>query len=331
VTLRSTALDPVRQMVQVAGRYRSPRRWRVQARVNRRMTVPPLPRARRVPGSIWAVGIVRDEVDVVLATLDQLFAQGIDRILVADNGSVDGTRELLLERAAEDPRLFVARDSEPAHHQSEKVTFLAHHAWRAGADWIVPFDADEWFFAAGESVAACLRGQPVDVGIVSARMYQMVRVSGPDPIGVDTGFVLDASPVLPGKVAFRAHPLAEVHSGNHWATRVGRAVTELHLAHALYRSRDQVARKVRQGAAAERLAAGELSVSRGVHWARGARLGDAELDAVWEAISTGRPEPRLAVEAHGPMVTVRPLSWTTWDPHHEVPVRPPVWPGAELR
>ena len=79
------------------------------------------------------------------------------RPTTAPSSSRWSTREFLLNLASRDPRIHVALDEEPAYHQSEKMTWLAHCAWRAGADWIVPFDADEFWFAPGRSVAEALR------------------------------------------------------------------------------------------------------------------------------------------------------------------------------
>ena len=118
--------------------------WTAQVRAIKRMTLPTLPRRRRTMGEVWGVSVVRDEKDVLEAAVKHLFDQGIAHVLIADNRSTDGTREHLLEWAAADARVHVALDEEPAYIQSQKMTWLAHCAWRAGADWIVPFDADEF-------------------------------------------------------------------------------------------------------------------------------------------------------------------------------------------
>jgi len=290
---------------------RRPARWSVIRRVVKAMSLPDLPRSRRIPGAVWAVSVVRDEADIVELVIDHLLEQGVDGILIADNGSVDGTRELLERRALRDPRVHVAIDAEPGHHQSEKITWLAHHAWRAGADWVVPFDGDEFMFAEGQSLAAHLRAS--DAGMIYASFHHMVPV-GEGPVDADSVFVMDATSAFPGKVVLRSHPLAVVASGNHEAFRTGPVQVGLHVAHAIYRNPAQVARKLRQGAAAERLAGQRIAIKRGEHWAAGAALGDDQLAELWAGMVRGEAVPQLGVPAVGPMVRVRPVQWSTWDP-----------------
>lgn len=288
---------------------------RAQRRVRRAMTLPALPRRRRQAGQIWAVSVVRDEADVIAKVIAHLLAQGIDHVLVADNRSHDGTRQLLEQLARDDSRVHVAVDDEPAHLQGHKISRLAYAAWRAGADWVVPFDADEFFFARGESVGDFLRGQTAD--IVHVAMHHLVPEVA-DSITADSAVWFDCHDSFPGKIAFRAHPLAVVAQGNHSVARVGAATTGLYLAHAQYRGPQQVARKIRQGAAAEALAAKAVSLRIGDHWETGATLTDDAILDAWHALSSGRPEPRLKYLALGPVIRLRPFAWQTWDPHGEV-------------
>ena len=277
----------------------------------RRMTLPRLPGRPRQAGEVWGVSVVRDELDVLPLVIDHLLRQGVSRLLIADNRSVDGTREFLLDLAARDPRVHVALDEEPAHHQSEKMTWLAHRAWRAGADWIVPFDADEFWFAPGRPLAEALRA--TDAGIVHAHFHHMVPVDpGPADL-LAAEFILDATPAPTGKVALRSHPLAEIHPGNHAASRVGGESVGLAIAHAQYRSPTQVARKMRQGHAAAQLTGEDLSWFS-PHWASGAALSDPEILQVWNHISHGLADARIDYRAVGPMLRLRPLTWPTWDP-----------------
>jgi hypothetical protein len=291
-----------------AREYGDPRRWGRLARAARRVDLPPLPRRGRREGEVWAVSTVRDERDVVGAVVQHLLDQGVDHVLVADNRSTDGTYELLSEMADSDPRVHVARDHEPVHIQSEKNTRLAHRAWAAGADWVVPFDGDEFWFARGRGLADHLRQETNDV--VFGDFLHMVTVE-PATDARDATYLLDSTRAFPSKVAFRTHPLAVVGHGNHEVARVGGRGRGLYVAHAIYRSQEQVTRKFRQGLTA---AAKAPAPVLGEHWRAGASLDDAVIDDVWRTITAGLPDPRIRWAAAGPMVRVRPGRWPTWDP-----------------
>lgn len=272
------------------------------------------PRRRR-DGSVWAITMVRDEADIVSLVIDHLLRQGVDTILIADNGSVDGTLELLAERAFDNRRIILLRDHESAYYQAEKMSNLARVAWWLGADWVVPVDGDEFWFAEGMLLAEWLRGCGADV--VHASLHHMVPVD-PGALGRRTAFLLDASQSIPGKTALRSHPLALVGPGNHDAMRVGERVAGLRVAHVPYRGPRQIARKFRQGLAAHALAEGTADV--GGHWAKGAAMSDDVIDDVWRTISGGLPSPRVDFPARGPMVRCQPLAWETWDTDHVVPI-----------
>ena len=293
--------------------YRQPRRWWWMHRAKRGLRIPPLPRSRRRPGEVWAVSMVRNEVDIVGEVVRHLRRQGVDHVVISDHGSTDGTRELLEQLSADDPHVHLVLDVEPVFYQSEKITYLARRAWRAGADWVIPFDGDEFWFARDVPVADFLRATGDDV--VFGAFHHMVKTS-PGVAGPDATYLLDPVPAFPSKVAFRSHPLAVVIPGNHDVARVGRRGHGLYVAHAQYRDPEQVARKLRQGMAA---AGATLDPLMGEHWRDGARLDDEVISEVWEAISSGRPDPRIHFAAAGPMVSVTPGGWSTWDPRDQVP------------
>lgn len=311
MTLRSE----IGQAAWVASRFRRPRRWAALLRSARGLNLPPLPRTPRGRGTIWATMMAKNEIDILPLVIDHTLAQGIDHILVVDNGSTDGTAEFLRERAAKDDRLHVGTDTEPTHHQSEKTSLLAHHSWRNGADWIVPIDADEfWFASDGRTVGQLLRN--CTYAIAFASWHHMIPTA--PTLGLDTEFQLSPTPDPTGKAAVRSHPLLEIHSGNHNATRVGpQGAPGLCVAHAIYRSRDQLARKLRQGAAA---LAGAGPAIRGANrrWLSGERLTDADFDDIWTHLSTGLPDPRIDWVLPAPPILTQPLRWTSWDPHGQL-------------
>jgi len=279
--------------------------------VQKGMLLPPMPSRRRSPGEVWGIAMVKNEIDVLPSVIQHMFEQGIDRILVADNGSTDGTLEYL-KGLADGLQFHVAIDSEPGYYQSAKMTRLARAAWRSGADWIIPFDADEFWFGDRETLAEGVRH--IDGDVVSARIYNVFpRRSG------DWG--MDVSPQLHGKVAFRSHRLALLGMGNHDVDRPGRRVplegAHLQIAHLPWRSFDQFVNKVRQGRAAYE--ATDLAPALGNHWRHMGQQKAEELKGQWARILDGKPVPGMHWCPRGELVGVDIRSWRTWDPFHVVP------------
>jgi hypothetical protein len=264
---------------------------------------------RRLPGSIWACSIVRNELDIIDRTVDHLFRQGVDHVLVADNGSTDGTLERLLARAALDERLHVAVDREKRFFQGAKMTRLAQVAAAAGADWVVPFDADEWWFAEEMTLAEYLAGTGANQ--VTAEVFNAV----PSPEGNESQtaahYLLDSRSTGWIKVAFRAHLFARVAFGNHAVGRVGSRESGLYIAHLAYRSESHLRRKLVQGAAA--VEAAEAAEGVCYHWRWGARLDEAELADAWRNVASGRPEPRIDWLGLSDPQLSKLQSWTRWE------------------
>jgi glycosyltransferase involved in cell wall biosynthesis len=125
-------------------------------------------------GEVWAITMVRDEEDIVRATVGNMLTQ-VDRVLVADNLSRDNTRTILNQMAYRYPKqLEVVNDDEPGYYQSRKMTSLALRAYQEGARWVVPFDADEYWVGSLGTIAETLRAHDHDFGIVTAELYDHV-------------------------------------------------------------------------------------------------------------------------------------------------------------
>lgn len=217
---------------------------------------------------IVAVSVVRDEADIIERTVRHLFNEGVDRLVVADNRSVDGTRDILVELAREYP-MTVLDDPEPGFYQSSKMTALAELAGGLGATWVVPFDADEMWMALEGPLAATLDQSPWDVEL--AVTFE-VRPDG----------AVAAEPKRLHKVAVRYVDGMRIHDGNHEADHPGRRhLGSLMIHEYQWRSLEQVRRKVRQGTAA--LITAGLPESSGAHWRTLAALDDDELAAWWAA------------------------------------------------
>ncbi len=117
---------------------------------------------------IFGLSVVRNEADIIRLTVLHHLAVGLDRLLIIDNGSTDGT-DCVLCQLSRDSRVEWSRD-EGVFRQGEMLTTLARRAAAQGADWVIPFDADEFWYAPQSNIrrvlesptAAALRVRIVD-------------------------------------------------------------------------------------------------------------------------------------------------------------------------
>lgn len=228
---------------------------------------------------IIAVTMMRDEADVAARVVRHLLAEDVDRVLVADNCSTDGTGDLARDAGAD-----VHLDPELGYWQADKMTRLAQQAAAFGATWIVPFDADEvWYSLDGRSIRSWLTTCPYDV--VNAYGYDHIARLD-DPAGHPFDAIRWRRPdhqPFP-KVCFRPHPNMRIHQGNHGVDHPGRRTAGLAYRHFQYRSLEQLTRKVRQGAQAYELTT--LPATEGAHWRALAGCTDAELAAAWDRLTS---------------------------------------------
>ena len=223
---------------------------------------------------VWGISMVRDEADILPAVLAHMVAQ-VDRLLIADNGSTAGTAGILAAY-----RVDVVHDPDPAYRQSQKMTALAHQAREAGAEWVVPFDADElWTAPEGERIADYLTSLR-DIDVAVATLYDH-RTTDRDPRGADVVARMPWRLPQPGglpKVACRTDPNLTIAQGNHdadYGRKDRRNYGGLIVHHYPYRSPEQFIRKSRNGSAA--IAAADLPLSSGAHWRAYGRMTDDEL------------------------------------------------------
>lgn len=212
----------------------------------------------------FGVSMVRDEADVIAGTLRHL-ADEVDRLIVADNGSTDGTGDILRDLARDLP-LTVLDDPEPAYYQSAKMSALAERAAGMGATWIVPFDADELWVASAGRIRDVLADLDADIAHADLLNHFCTAIDprGDDPFRTIGWRQRDVAP-LP-KVAFRWEPGAVVHQGNHGVSLPsgGSAKAALEVRHFPYRSAAQFVRKAINGAGA--YARTDLPADQGAHW-----------------------------------------------------------------
>lgn len=215
---------------------------------------------------VYGISLVKNEADIIRPILEHMLTQ-VDHIIVADNGSTDGTREILKSLPIQ-----VIDDPEVGYWQSDKMTRLADKARKQGADWVVPFDADElWLMRSRRRIADGLNALPESLAVVAADLWDHVS-TGIDPDEPNPLKRIEwrrDTPVHLPKVACRTQAGMRIEQGNHSVTYprnhfLGTVNNLLTVRHFPYRSVEQFIRKVRQGAAAYK--ATNLPESMGAHW-----------------------------------------------------------------
>ena len=190
---------------------KTPQQWRDQYAAIRGIRIfnTPSIHYRGPRTEVWGIAMVKDEIDILPSVIDHMFQQGVHRLLIADNLSHDGTREYIRERSTHDSRIIYAEDNYIPYVQSEKMTWLAHLAWRYGARWVIPFDADEFWYAPSDTLAKFL--QTCQSSVIYAGFHHSVPVTENPSDVINTELIMDTANSFPGKVAFRAHPLAGLY------------------------------------------------------------------------------------------------------------------------
>lgn len=268
-----------------------------------------LPALPHVSG-IWAVAMVKNEQDVIIDSIEHLYAQGIDQILVVDNLSTDSTYAMLQDLSQKYP-LIVGKDHEPAYYQSAKMTILSDLALAHGAQWVVPFDADEFWYGTDGSLSQVLKENSSGSRILQASIYNQF----PQPDGT---WLIDTQAHHDVKVAFKPTKHSIVQMGNHAVLRSGVPELEkLMIIHRPWRSLEQFIRKIRQGARSLELT--NLPQELGYHWRVLGESSDAELEELWNKLVTGQEVPEVvAWRPKGKLTTLATKTPQSWSEVSEV-------------
>jgi hypothetical protein len=198
--------------------------------------------------------LARDEIDVIDAQLAFHLNAGVDFVVATDNGSIDGTAEIL-ERYESAGRLHLIREPADDMRQSEWVSRMARlAATEFGADWVINADADEFWWPRSGSLKEVLESIPERFGVVRGAWRHFLPRPETEPDVFERMTVRLHMPAAPGdkqtiyhahqKVAHRARHDVTVAYGNHDATaptglRAFRSWYPIEVLHFSFRSRAQ--------------------------------------------------------------------------------------------
>jgi glycosyl transferase family 2 len=205
--------------------------------------------------------LAKNEVDVIDANVSYHLSAGVDFIVATDNGSTDGTLEIL-ERYEGLGVLELIREPSSDFQQGAWVTRMARLAAKRGADWVINADADEFWWPRAGNLKEALERLPERYGIVHGLWRPFVP--RPDDgeffgerltirLSMQAAINDPTNPFRPArKATHRAHPDIRVRDGNHDVE--GTPLVTLHgwypleVFHLPLRSRAQVERKYEGGA-----------------------------------------------------------------------------------
>jgi hypothetical protein len=290
--------------------------------------------------------LCRDEADILESMLRFHLAQGVDRIIATDNGSVDGSLEIL-KRFERRGQLTLLQEPEHTHDQAVWVTRMARMAAAMGADWVINSDADEFWWPEQGSLKSSLTQVPESIkGVLVERTNFLPPVRN----------IADKRPFyqrqtlrervsrnslgkpLPPKLIHRAHAGIEISDGNHGAGVDGTPISAIENAgieilHVPIRSYAQLERKIRQGTEAlqrnKRVSAGIGDSWRKIY---ANHLSQGTLPAYYDSL---RPKPAaLAAQlVRGELIDDRRLLKALGNPLPRVAVITPYYkePLAQLR
>jgi hypothetical protein len=255
---------------------------------------------------IFGLMMVRNEADILRVNVQHHLAAGVDRMLVVDNGSTDGTVGILKDLSREGRVEW--REDAGAYRQSEITTALAREAFRQGADWVIPIDADEFWHAPGRTLREALAGAnagALEVDVVNfiqrrdqrelaAEALLLMTRRTPLPIGpreqvrelVETRQFAYVETMYSTKWISRPSETIEIAMGNHAVRGIQgpfQATEAIVCFHAPLRAFRALEAKVEQGG---RVAALGLDPVQGWHVRRWGRLAaDGSLPEEWSANS----------------------------------------------
>lgn len=263
-------------------------------------------------GKLVMTLLVRDEADVIKRNIDFHLEKGVDFIIATDNGSKDGTREIL--RNYEEKGVLCLIDEQTQDYSQAKwVNRMGRIALEEfSADIIFHCDADEFWYPRSGTLKAEISKRPENVLNIDVVNVLLEDRKGKEGFPADTRFaVVDPIDTIdyareseraafylyrsPPKVMFKtAKGFLEVSMGNH-SVKGGCLVFEgksqdIVIYHYPIRSRDHFYQKVIQsgGALESNKSIDKISGFHLRRWYAGYQAG--RLDDVYSRLTLGKAE-----------------------------------------
>lgn len=123
------------------------------------------------------ISIVRNERDIIRENLLHHRHLGVDAAAVIDNGSRDGTWEILQDLSRQIDLVLIREEGITMHDPIWREKLLGVARGALEGDWIVPVDADEFWMPPTADLRSLL---DTAVGVLVARRYNVLPGSGLD-------------------------------------------------------------------------------------------------------------------------------------------------------
>lgn len=226
---------------------------------------------------IAATLCVRGDADIVQDTVRNMLEQGVDKVYAYTSGAEAFGAIADLNS----PHVWAVRDTDDQFHQTKRMDRLAEIAGANGAEWVIPFDADEfWGTLGGNNIATTLHRLPRSVGKAYATLWH--HQTWDDKVV--------PAERLP-KVAYRWHPDAHIHPGGHDVDMPAGldSVNVFAIRHFQYRSEVQF--RARVADAIQRTPPESKAQGDGTHLTQYDGATDEQMAAAWRALCA-RPTVR---------------------------------------
>jgi glycosyltransferase involved in cell wall biosynthesis len=234
---------------------------------------------------VFALLMVKNEIDVIEANIRYLQSQDIDEIFIADNLSTDGTYETIQKiKWRESHKITLIRDDEVGYYQSAKMNSWSRECFQMGADYVIPIDADEIWYSLDNDKTLGEAIKTIDADIFVAKSIDFVPTildNFNEPNFIKRMVYRKTNSDSFSAVAFNYSEGYELEMGNHnIRNHPGKRVSNvIGIRHYQYRSFPQFIKKVKNG----KLAYDNTNFPEfmGSHWRKLGSMDEEELKNYW--------------------------------------------------